>query len=61
MTSDKRKTEPPLYLDMDFEETLSRFARVKPDEVRESIERSKQKKPPGEKPARRRPKKEGSS
>lgn len=39
MTSDKRKTEPPLYLDMDFEETLSRFARVKPDEVRESIER----------------------
>lgn len=61
MTSDKRKTEPPLYLDMDFGEALTRFARVKPEEVKESVERAKQKKPPGEKPARRQPKKRGSS
>ncbi len=61
MTDEKRKTEPPLFLDMDFEEALSRFARVKPEEVQESVDRAKQKKPPGDKPARRRPKKGGSS
>jgi hypothetical protein len=42
-----RKTEPPLKLDMDFAEALERFARTKPEEVAESIERSKTKKPPG--------------
>lgn len=42
-----RKTEPPLKLDMDFGEALARFARTKPEEVAESIERSKTKKPPG--------------
>lgn len=61
MTEDKRKTEPPLFLDMDFEEALGRFTRVRPDDVRESEDRAKQKKPPGDKPARRRSKSEGSS
>jgi hypothetical protein len=54
MTDEKRKMEPPLFLDMDFGEALERFARIRPDEVNESVERSKEKKkPPGEKPARR--------
>lgn len=61
MTDEKRKTEPPLFLDLDFEEALSRFTRVKPEEVQESVDRAKQKKPPEDKPTRRRPKKGGSS
>ena len=53
----ERKTEPPLKLDMDFSEALERFARVKPKEVAESIDRAKTKKPPQDdfprRPARR--------
>lgn len=46
--SDKgRKLEPPLHLEMDFGEAFERFAKVKPKEVAESIERSKKKRPPG--------------
>jgi hypothetical protein len=48
MSEKGKKLEPPLHLDMDFGEALERFARTKPAEVAESIERSKQKKPPGE-------------
>lgn len=44
--SGERKTEPPLKLDMDFAEALERFVQTKPREVADSIERSKQKKPP---------------
>jgi hypothetical protein len=46
MTGEKRKTEPPFGLDMDFGEALGRFVRVDPKEVAESIDRSKQKRPP---------------
>lgn len=53
MSEKGKKQEPPLHLDLDFGEALERFARVKPEEVRESIERSKQKKPPEEDPERR--------
>jgi hypothetical protein len=42
----KRKLEPPLRLDMDFGEALERFARADPKDVGESVERSKQRKPP---------------
>lgn len=47
MTDEKKKQEPPLGLDMDFLEAMERFARTDPKEVAESVERSKQKKPPG--------------
>lgn len=57
MSDEKRKVEPPLFLDLDFDEALARFARVKPEEVQESVDRAKQKKPPGDKAARRRPSK----
>lgn len=50
MTSKGGKQEPPLHIDLDFGEALERFARTKPSEVAESIERSKQTKPPGDKP-----------
>ena len=43
-----RKMEPPLKLDMDFGEALTRFTKTKPGEVAESVERSKTKKPPGD-------------
>ena len=56
MSDEKRTTEPPLYLEMDFGEALRRFTRAKPGEVQESIERAKQKKTPGDDAARRRPK-----
>ena len=59
MTERKRKQEAPLFLDMDFEEALGRFARTDPKEVSESVERSKKKKPLGDKSTRRRPKSEG--
>jgi hypothetical protein len=53
MTHEKgRKLEPPLKLDMSFGEALSRFVATKPEEVAESVERSRQKKPPGEEPRR---------
>jgi hypothetical protein len=42
-----RKYEPPLYLDMDFEEALERFGTTDPKEVRELMETGKTKKPPG--------------
>ncbi len=42
----ERKTGSPLKLDMDFGEALERFARVKPKEVAESVERAKAKRPP---------------
>ncbi len=47
MTDDKRKLEPPLKLDMDFGEALTRFTRTLPAEVEDSVVRSKTKKPPG--------------
>jgi hypothetical protein len=53
MTDDKRNTEPPLKLTMDFGEALARFAQVKPSEVAESVERSKTKKPPQDNVPRR--------
>ena len=45
--TDKKKTEPPLFLDMDADEALARFIGTDPKEVQESMERAKQKKPPG--------------
>ncbi len=33
MTDEKRKTDPPLHLDMPFEEALQRFVQTKPEEV----------------------------
>lgn len=45
MTDEKRKTEPPLRLDIPFAEALARFAATAPKDVAESIERSKSKKP----------------
>ncbi len=50
-----------MFLEMDFEDALSRFTKVKPGEVKQSVDRAKQKKPPEDKPTRRRPKKGGSS
>jgi len=45
--------EPPLKLDMSFDEAMSRFVATKPEQVDESIKRSKAKKPPQEAPPRR--------
>lgn len=42
----KKKTEPPLKLDISFGELLTRALQTDPKEVAESIERAKQKKPP---------------
>lgn len=52
MTNKGKKLEPPLKLDMSFSEALGRFARTDPKEVKESVERSKTKKPPGDTPER---------
>jgi hypothetical protein len=52
VTEDRKPNEPPLKLDMSFGEALERFARVKPKEVAESVERSKAKKPPEGTPGR---------
>ena len=41
MIDEKRKPEPPLYLDMPFEEALERFVQTDPAEVEP---------PPGKKP-----------
>jgi hypothetical protein len=46
MTNEGKKLEPPLKLDMSFDEALRRFVRAKPKEVDESIDRAKTKKPP---------------
>lgn len=48
MTNEGKKLEPPLKFDMSFGEALARALQTKPSEVEESIERSKQKKPPGD-------------
>jgi len=53
MSEKKRKLEPKLKLDLDFNEALERFVQTDPEEVKESIERAKQKKPPGDAPSRR--------
>jgi len=42
-----RKVEPPLKLNMPFDEALRRFAQTDPKEAQASVERAKQKKPPG--------------
>ena len=61
MTDKGRKLEPPLKLDMDFGEALSRFVATRPEQVEESIERSKTKRPPQDGPPRRpRPKDQSS-
>ena len=46
---DKKTLEPPMGLDMSFDEALQRFTQTDPKEVEQSIERSKKKKPPGNK------------
>jgi hypothetical protein len=46
MTNLGKKLDPPLKLDLGFEEALSRFVATDPEEVEESIERSKKKRPP---------------
>jgi len=33
MTDEKRETEPPLHLDLPFDEALARLAQTNPDEV----------------------------
>ncbi|MFY9294270.1 MAG: hypothetical protein WAP03_26840 [Methylorubrum rhodinum] len=57
MTDKDRKTEPPFGLDMDFGEALERFIATRPQEVVDSVERAKQKRPPEDdaprRPARR--------
>ncbi len=50
-----KKRERPLALDLDFSEAMERFAQTDPKEVRESVKRAKEKKPPGERAARRSP------
>ena len=50
MTGESKKLEPKFGLEMDFGEALGRFVRTDPKEVAESVERSKQQKPPGEDP-----------
>jgi hypothetical protein len=59
MTEERKTQEPPLFLDMGFDEVLTRFMRTKPNEVQESVDRAKQKKKPGDKAARPRPRKDG--
>jgi hypothetical protein len=44
-----KKYEPPLFLDMNFEEVLERFGTTDPKEVKELMDRAKGKKPPGSK------------
>lgn len=53
MTNKGRKMEPPLKLDMSFDEALSRFVATKPEQVDESIKRSKAKRLPQDAPPRR--------
>lgn len=51
----KKKTEPPLKLDISFSELLTRALQTDPKEVAESIDRSKTKKPPQDATPRRLP------
>lgn len=54
--SKKGKTlEPSLGLDMPFDEAMERFMQTDPKQVEASIERSKQKKPPGAKSKKKTP------
>jgi len=53
MTQKGKTQEPKLKLDMSFEDALSRFVATKPQEVEESIQRAKEKRPPGNGPPRR--------
>jgi hypothetical protein len=46
VTNKGKKLEPPLKLDMCFGEAMERFVATSPEEVDESIERSKTKRPP---------------
>ena len=46
MTNARKKLEPPLKLDMSFENALGRFAHTDPTEDEDSIKRSKQKQLP---------------
>lgn len=50
--TERRKTNPPLHVDMEFGEALERYLRVSPKEVAESEARSKAKKPPEDGPRR---------
>ena len=45
--------EPPLKLEMSFGEAMSRFVATKPEQLDESIARSKTKKPPQDQTPRR--------
>lgn len=47
MTNKGKKLEPPLKLDMSFAEMMVRALQTDPKEVETSIERAKEKKPPG--------------
>jgi hypothetical protein len=49
----KRKLESPLKLDLSFGEALSRFVATEPEQIDESIKRSKAKRPPQDAPPRR--------
>lgn len=53
MTKKTKQVEPPLGLDMPFDEALERFIGTDPREVEASIGRSKHKKPPGGKKKRK--------
>ena len=46
MTKSSKNYEPPLHLDMDFEEALERFAKTNKKEADRLVERGKKKKPP---------------
>lgn len=48
-----KKHPSPFRIEMAFDEALERFAAVKPKELEAVINRSKTKKPPGEKAPRR--------
>jgi len=50
VTNKGKKLEPPLRLDMSFEEAMRRFAATDPKEIEESIERGKKKRPPQDAP-----------
>lgn len=53
MTNKGKKLEPPLRLDMSFDEALRRFAATDPNEVDVLIARSKTKQPPQDGTSRR--------
>ena len=53
MTNNGKKLEPPLKLELGFEEALRRFTVTSPAEVEELIRLAKTKKPPQDDPPRR--------